>query len=258
MHPDPDGTRRPRPAARRRGRSATVRVRRRWSWLLALPLLVAGASVIPVIALRWADPPLSAFMLGARLEAWREGQDNFLLDQRWQPLAAISPDLALAVIAAEDQKFPFHRGFDLDAVRDALHTRRSGGRLRGASTITQQLAKNLFLWSGRSWIRKALEAWFTLWLEVVLPKARILELYLNLAEFGPGVYGAGAASARFYGREPRHLTAREAARLAALLPAPRRLGVHDDTPYMRDRERWILRHMQQLGGRAYLVRIIGS
>jgi len=136
--------------------------------------------------------------------------------------AAIAPALRRAVLAAEDARFYSHRGFDFVEIEAALDRKARGGRLRGASTITQQVAKNLFLWEGRSFVRKGLEAWCTVALEVVVPKDRILDLYLNLAEWGDGTFGAEAASRRWFGTTAKGLTADQAARLAAVLPAPRR------------------------------------
>jgi monofunctional biosynthetic peptidoglycan transglycosylase len=176
----------------------------------------------PVIVLRWVPPLTSSFMLQRQVGAWVGGERGFVLRYDWLPLREISPEMALAVIASEDQKFAAHAGFDwLDRRR---HQRRRRAP-RGASTITQQVAKNLFLWPGRSFLRKGLEAWFTVLLEALWPKRRILEVYLNVAEFGPGVYGAGAASERYFRKPAARLTRHEAALLAAVLPSPRRLRV---------------------------------
>src|SRR5262249_13193711 len=155
-----------------------------WWWLLEPVLLVLFGSVALTAGLRWIDPPTTAFMLAALIEALARGDLHYRNVQHWVPMARVSPWAGVAVIAAEDQKVPDHHGFDVAAMQDAWSAHRDGGRLRGASTISQQLAKNLYLWSGRSWLRKGLEAWFTVLLETVLPKARILELYLNVAEFG--------------------------------------------------------------------------
>jgi monofunctional biosynthetic peptidoglycan transglycosylase len=181
--------------------------------------------------------------------AWAEHQPQ---RYRWVPLEAISPHLALAVVAAEDQRFPEHAGFDLDAIRDAVSDYANGGRLRGASTLTQQVARNLFLWQGRSLVRKGLEAWFTALLEVLWPKRRILETYLNIAEMGPRTFGAEAAAGRYFARPARDLDAEQAALLAAVLPNPVRLRVEAPTVYVRERQAWILRQMRQLGGVGYL------
>jgi monofunctional biosynthetic peptidoglycan transglycosylase len=165
-----------------------VKKLRRWlGWVLAAFIIV---SVMPVIVLRWIPPPSSAVILQRTLA---EDQDQ---DYQWVPLEAISAEAALAVVAAEDQKFPHHRGFDLDAMWDAVQENARGARLRGASTLTQQVARNLFLWQGRSYLRKGLEAWMTVLLELLWPKERILEVYLNIAETGVRTFGVEAASRR--------------------------------------------------------------
>jgi monofunctional biosynthetic peptidoglycan transglycosylase len=173
---------------------------------------------------------------------------------RWVAWPAISPHLAVAVVAAEDQKFPHHHGFDFASISSALsgQERRRLESQRGASTISQQVAKNLFLWPGRSLVRKGLEAGLTLWIEALWPKRRILEVYLNVAEFGPGIFGVGAASAAYFGVSPAGLGPYEAARLAAVLPDPRRLRVVDPGPYAVERTFWILGQVEMLGGPAYL------
>ena len=227
------------------------RARRCWLWLLAPPLVLFGASVMAVLTLRWVDPPTSAFMLAARFDREHEGGIAY----RWTGLDAIAPWAGLAVIAAEDQKFPHHDGFDFAALEDALDAHRAGARLRGASTITQQLAKNLFLWSGRHWLRKGLEAWFTVLLEALLTKARILELYLNVIELGRGIYGVGAASEIFFGHAAARLSAEESAVFAAVLPNPRRFSVAAPSAYTRARQAWILQQMRQLGGPALINRL---
>jgi monofunctional biosynthetic peptidoglycan transglycosylase len=166
---------------------------------------------------------------------------------RWVPLEAMSPHLPLAVVAAEDQRFPTHHGFDLDAIREAIETEETSGRLRGASTLSQQVAKNLFLWRGRSWVRKALEAYFTVLIEALWPKRRILEVYLNLAQLGERLYGVGAAAPQLFRKPASALSAREAATLAATLPNPVRLRADSPSRYLRARVAWIERQMGQLG-----------
>ncbi|MFC6673657.1 monofunctional biosynthetic peptidoglycan transglycosylase [Marinobacterium aestuariivivens] len=159
----------------------------------------------------------------------------------------ISPSMQLAVIAAEDQRFPEHNGFDFKAIQRALDHNFDGGRLRGASTLTQQTAKNLFLWSGRSWVRKGLEAWFALLLELLWDKGRILEVYLNIVEFGPGIYGVEAAGRYYFGVPARQLGPWQSARLAAVLPNPYRYRAQPPSPYVERRSRWIAQQMRQLG-----------
>jgi monofunctional biosynthetic peptidoglycan transglycosylase len=195
-------------------------------------------SVIPVLILRWIPPPTSAVMLARILG---EGQTQ---DYQWVPLERITPDVALAVVAAEDQKFPDHWGFDLDAIRNAAE---SGGRLRGASTLTQQVARNLFLWQGRSYLRKGLEAWMTVLLEIAWPKRRILEVYLNIAEMGERTFGVQAASRRYFGQPAAAINRGQAALLAAVLPNPRRFRIDHPSDYLLERRDRILQQMSLLG-----------
>lgn len=223
--------------------------------LLWLALAAVAASVIPVLLFRWVPVPLTSFMLQDRIASARAGEAGWRFTHDWVDWEEISPHAALAVVAAEDQKFPFHRGFDLEAIDRALDDAERGRRLRGASTITQQVAKNLFLWPGRSWFRKGLEAWFTALIELLWPKRRILEVYLNSAEFGRGVWGVEAASRRFFDRPAKRLSPQQAALLAAVLPNPKRLRVDRPSPYLRGRQSWILAQMQSLGGTAYLAEL---
>jgi len=229
----------------RGSRGASGRAR---GWLLRLGRATAAVGVgglagsaLLVVALRWVDPPVSAFMLRDLLA------DEGPLEQSWVPIDAVSESLALAVIAAEDQRFAEHHGFDLRAIQAALEEQETRQRLRGASTISQQVAKNLFLWRGRSWLRKGLEAYFTGLIELAWPKRRILEVYLNLAQFGPRTYGAEAAARRYFGKPARTLNPREAARLAAVLPSPEHLSPAPPSPYVQSRAAWIERQMWQLG-----------
>jgi monofunctional biosynthetic peptidoglycan transglycosylase len=192
-------------------------------------------------------------MAGRQLEAWAEGDWHFRIAYDWRDLRAMAPSLPLALVAAEDQKFPLHHGFDVQAIEKALDHNRKGRKVRGASTISQQLAKNLFLWQGRSWLRKGLEAWYTVLIELLLPKERILELYANVAEFGDGVYGAEAAAQRFFGKPAARLSAGESARLAAVLPNPKKYDARRPGPFVQRRARWIELQVQRLGGASYLA-----
>lgn len=214
--------------------------RRLLRWALLLALGAVGLSVALVLPFRWVDPPATSFMLQSRAAGRGAERD-------WVPLADISPELAIAVVAAEDQKFPFHRGFDLKSIREALA---EGDR--GASTISQQVAKNLYLWPGRSWLRKGLEAWLTVWIELAWPKRRIMEIYLNVAEFGSGVFGAEAAARRYFGKTAGTLDARESALLAAVLPSPRERNAAAPSAWLDERADWILAQARALGGSAYL------
>ena len=157
------------------------------------------------------------------------------LDYRWRGLNDISPNLVYSAIAAEDARFCSHRGFDIEAIQKALAHNEEGGRVRGGSTISQQTAKNVFLWPGRDWVRKGLEAGYTVLIETIWGKRRTLEVYLNVAEWAPGVYGAEAASRHWFGKSARDLTPQQAARLAAILPSPRRYDAATPGPYVRRR-----------------------
>lgn len=210
------------------------------------------ASVAVVVCLRFIPPPTSAMMLERRWAGPLPGGKPLAIRYQWVDWGAISPEVGLAVVAAEDQKFPRHWGFDFASIAETVERAKMGHRLRGASTITQQVAKNLFLWSGRSYLRKGLEAYFTLLLELLWSKERILEVYVNIAEFGDGVYGVGAAAQTFLGKSPARLTRGEAALLAAVLPNPRRLSVRDPSAYVQERRQWIRGQMGQLGGVGYL------
>jgi monofunctional biosynthetic peptidoglycan transglycosylase len=212
---------------------------------------VVIGTVVPVLFLRWVPPPSSAFMIERRIAGVIGGQGG-PNRYRWVPWEGISPSMRIAVVAAEDQKFPHHWGFDLEAIAAATERNEGRRRIRGASTLTQQVAKNLFLWSGPSYLRKGVEAYFTLLLELLWPKRRILEVYLNVAEFGEATYGVGAAAEAFFGTAPSRLTSHQAATLAAVLPNPRRFRAGNPSPYVQERARWIEAQMQQLGGPTYL------
>ena len=207
---------------------------------------------VPVLVLRWLHPLTSAFMLEAAAEAALSHQRGYHTDYRWVSLEHISPNAAIAVIASEDQTFPFHAGFDFDSIREAVRASERGKRLRGASTISQQVAKNLFLWPGHSFVRKGLEAYFTVLIEVLWPKERILEMYLNVAQFGDGLYGVQAAAERFWHKPAARLSSAEAALLAAVLPNPLRLHADRPSAYVLERRDWILGQMSELGGAGYL------
>jgi monofunctional biosynthetic peptidoglycan transglycosylase len=213
------------------------------------------ASVLTVLALRWVDPPITAFMLEAQSAARADHDARFVLRHRWVELDHISPNLPLAVVASEDQKFPEHSGFDVEAIEKAYELNQHRHKVHGASTISQQTAKNLFLWSGRSWLRKGLEAYFTVLIEHLWPKRRILEVYLNVAQFGYGIYGAEAAAEHFFHEPAGRLTRSEAAVLAAVLPNPERLSAAAPSRYVLERREWILGQMQALGGPEMLQEI---
>ena len=221
-------------------------------WFLIVLLAWLLLTATPVLLLRWLRPLTSAFMLEAAAQAWAAQDHGYRTDFEWVSLEQISPHAAIAVIASEDQLFPFHAGFDFDSIREAVRESERGRRLRGASTISQQVAKNLFLWSRHSLVRKGLEAYFTVLIEALWPKERILEMYLNVAQFGNGVYGVQAAAERFWHKPARRLTSADAALLAAVLPNPLRLHADRPSRYVLSRRDWILDQMRMLGGPEYL------
>ena len=211
--------------------------------------LVAAAGVVLltlllVLPLRWLPPLTSSFML----QNW-VGQASLSARIRydWEPRAKISRRAALAVMAAEDQKFLEHSGFDFESIRKAWQRNARSNKVRGASTISQQVAKNLWLWPGRSWLRKGLEAWLTMWLEICWPKERILEIYLNTAQFGPHVFGVEAASRQYFNKPAARLNELEAALLAAVLPKPQRFSVRNPSRHVRARQEWIRVQARRLG-----------
>lgn len=214
-------------------------------WLLAGSILLVGL-------FRFMDPPGSALML----YRWLEHQgEHYSWHYQWRSWPKLPTSLALAVIAAEDQHFPDHYGFDFESIQANLVRNQSGRSLRGGSTISQQVAKNLFLWPDRSYLRKGLEAWFTLWIECLWSKQRILEIYLNLIELDKGVFGAEAASRHFFNKSSRELSLTDSALLAAVLPNPFIYRVDKPSARVRARQVWILRQIQQLGGRQLLERL---
>lgn len=212
---------------------------------IGISLLIA-LSFAAVLSLRWLDPPTTAFIL-------LDDSGRVPVMQEWTDWSAIAGSAKLAVIASEDQRFNEHFGFDIESIRKSIEEHEDGGSLRGASTITQQVAKNLFLWPGRNFVRKGIEAWFTLLIELTWSKQRILEVYLNVAEFGPGIYGVPAAGSYFFNVSPNEIQDRQAALLAAVLPNPARLQVDSPSDYVRERQRWIVGQMQRLRREAWLT-----
>lgn len=224
-------------------------------FLIKSALLLFLLSAGPVVLFRYVHPPVSALMIQRRIEslsgpAARGAEESYKPRYDWVPLDEIAPVMGVAVIAAEDQKFAEHFGFDWAAIEKAIAHNETSKRVRGASTLSQQTAKNLFLWSGQNWIRKGLEAYFTLLMEASWPKRRILETYLNIVEFGDGLFGVEAASQHYFGKPASRLSAAEAALLAAVLPNPHRFKVKAPTPYVVERQQWILGQIRQLGGAA--------
>lgn len=220
--------------------------------LLKLALYLGLASMGLVLMLRWVPPPFTALMIERKIESWGTGE-AIDLERDWRPWAELPGNLKMSVIAAEDQKFAEHWGFDFAAIRAAIEHNEEGGSLRGASTLSQQVAKNLFLWSDRSWLRKGLEVWFTALIEFFWPKQRILEVYLNSVEWGDGIFGAEAAARHHFDKGAPDLSDRQASLLAAVLPNPREWSASRPTAYIERRARWIRQQIRQLGGTNYLV-----
>jgi len=212
--------------------------------LLGLLTLVIIA-LLPVVLFGFLPVPASSVMVQYAVGGWFHKRPP--IEHQWVGWDHISKNAALAVMASEDQRFPEHHGFDFEAIQKAMAHNEEGGHLRGASTISQQVAKNLFLWQGRSWLRKGLEAGYTVLIEALWTKRRILTVYLNIAEFGEGIYGVQAASRHFFHKDAANLSRREAALLAAVLPSPRRYHVDRPSAYIYGRVGWIERQMSQLG-----------
>jgi monofunctional glycosyltransferase len=208
--------------------------------LLILPWLLIGS-------MRWVDPFYSAFMFVTRAERSIHKLPKRNIRFEWVDYADISPDMRLAVIAAEDQKFAQHSGFDWGAIQKARVHNGLGKRIKGGSTISQQVAKNLFLWRERGWIKKGIEAYLTFIIETLWPKQRILEVYLNIAQFSPRHFGVGYASRHFFNTTADRLTPSQAALLAAVLPGPTLYDVANPSRYVRSRQKWVQRQMQRLG-----------
>ena len=215
---------------------------------VAYAVLAFGVwSVTLVLLLRFIHPPASALMVERRVASWFS-PGPYHGDHTWVPLEDIAPCMGAAVMASEDQKFPDHFGFDWESIQKAYEHNERSRKVRGASTISQQTAKNLFLWQGRSYVRKGFEVWFTVLLEAEWPKRRILETYLNIVEFGDGVFGVEAASQRYFHKPAKRLRPSEAALLAAVLPNPHKFRVDAPSAFVRQRQAWILEQMSQMGG----------
>ncbi len=216
--------------------------------LLQLVLRLAAGflacTLLLVLPLRWLPPLTSSFMV----QNWL-GQASLSarVQYDWVPRERISRQVALAVLAAEDQKFFSHSGFDVESIRKVWKRNGRSRQIRGASTISQQVAKNLWLWPARSWFRKGLEAWFTLWVELLWPKERILEVYLNVAQFGPAVFGVEAAGREYFRKPAAALNEPEGALLAAVLPNPKVFRVSNPSGYTARRQAWIQRQARRLG-----------
>ncbi|WP_194774942.1 monofunctional biosynthetic peptidoglycan transglycosylase [Pararhodonellum marinum] len=198
------------------------------------------------ILYRFVPVPFTPLMVIRMVEQASDGQRQVLVHKKWKPMKEISRHLPQAVVASEDQKFMSHFGFDTEEIQKAMKDREAGRRVRGASTISQQTAKNVFLWPGKNFVRKGLEAYFTLLIEVIWPKERILEVYLNVIEMGDGIYGVEAASQFYFKKEAAKISRQEAALIAAVLPNPLRWSPSKPTAYIRTRQNWIMRQMNNL------------
>lgn len=208
-------------------------------------------SCLPVFLFKWIDPPVTSFMIQDKFGALRN-KEPMTLRREWKEIKNISPAMQVAVIAAEDQNFCCHHGFDLEAIEKAIKHNRRSRRIRGASTISQQVAKNLFLWPGKSFLRKGLEGYFTALIELLWSKRRILEVYLNIVETGKHIFGVEAAARYYFNTPSSRLTSDQAALLAAILPNPHRFSARNPSSYILRRKSWVMRQMQLLGGSGYL------
>ena len=204
-----------------------------------------------VIVLKYAPVLVTPLMVSRWMDTIGTDESSHVY-KTWRSYEAISKEAALAVVASEDQDFPAHWGFDFDEIQDAIKENQTRKRARGASTISQQVAKNVFLWTGRSYIRKGLEVYFTVLIELIWGKKRILEVYLNVAETGPMTFGVEAASQRYYGHPAATLSRAEAARIAAVLPNPRQFSIKNPSTYIQRRTNQISRQMRALGGQKYI------
>lgn len=219
-----------------------IMVKRIFRFLVRLILWFFAVTILVVLLFKWVPVPFTPLMAIRYLENSEEG-----IRHRWVAEEEISDNLKIAVIASEDQNFPNHSGFDMAAIEKAIENNKKGRRVRGASTISQQTAKNVFLWPQRSWLRKGFEVYFTFLIEVIWGKERILEVYLNSIEMGKGVYGAEAASLHWFNKPAADLSAQEAAAIAAVLPNPRQYRANPPSSYIQGRKTWIVRQMRNLG-----------
>lgn len=222
-----------------------------YGWIIKGFLYAFLASIGWVIALKYIPVWVTPLVVSRKIDAMQTSGDSHIY-KSWRSYDDISKEAALAVVASEDQAYPTHWGFDFDEIQDAIKENQYRKRPRGASTISQQVAKNVFLWNGRSYVRKLLEVYFTMLIELIWGKKRILEVYLNVAETGPLTFGVEAASERFYGHPASSLSRDEAARMAAVLPNPILLSIRRPSAYVQRRTRQISRQMRYLGGQKYI------
>lgn len=221
-------------------------------FIIKLLVLLIIISIAWVMLYKFVNPPVTPLML---IRYFEEDGSRRKIKKEWKSYDEISNNMKMAVIAAEDQTFPFNDGFDFQAIEEAIDEKLDGGRLRGASTITQQTAKNVFLWPERSWLRKVMEAYFTVLIDRIWGKKRILEVYLNVIETGNSIYGVDEAAETYFGKSAEHLDIVDSALIAATLPNPRFWNPSRPTEYLMEREAWIRQQINGLGGSSYLKNI---
>lgn len=220
-----------------------------WKKIKRIAIWVFVLQLAYIIILRWVDPPITITQLTNWVEGYRLRRDYIAFEK-------MSPNIRLAVMASEDQLFPDHNGFDIKSIKKALENNKKSKRIRGASTISQQVAKNVFLWQGRSWLRKGLEVYFTFMIELLWSKERILEMYLNVSEMGTGIFGVEAAAQKYFNKPASKLTRTEAARIAACLPNPKKYKAEPASPYVARRTSWILNQMNNLQGDEEVAKLL--
>ena len=221
-------------------------IKKIFNWIKKAMLWFFGISIFLVILFKWVPVPFTPLMITRVVENKMDGKDA-IFSHDWESLENISPNLQKAVIASEDGNFLKHKGFDFEAMKKAFDNNNKGRKLKGGSTISQQTAKNVFLWQGRSYVRKGLEAYFTVLIELIWGKERIMEVYLNSIEMGNGIYGAEAAAQHWYRKSASNLTPKEAAGIAAILPNPRKFKASNSSSYINRRKGKITRVMRQIG-----------
>lgn len=219
-----------------------------WRFLVWFIIVYFSSSLVFVVLFKFINPPFTPLMVIRMADQIWNGQ-HVQIEKTWIPIENISENLVEAVIASEDNLFTKHSGFDFESIEKAreFNQKKQGKKVRGASTISQQTAKNVFLWPQRSWLRKGLEAYFTVLIELVWGKKRIMEVYLNVIETGKGIYGAEAISQRAYGKSAGKLSRSEAAYITAILPNPLKWSITSPTPYIQSRQQWILWNMNNIG-----------
>ncbi len=218
-------------------------MKRVYKFLLKVVVWFITISIIWVIAYKYVPVPYTSLMAVRHFE----GDKSYTTKHQWKPIGEISKELQLAVICSEDQNFLTHNGFDIKALKEAYLENQEGKRIRGGSTISQQTAKNVFLWQGRTWLRKGLEVWFTFLIETMWSKERILEVYLNSIEMGNGVFGAEAAAKYWFNVSSKNLSRNQASAIAAILPNPRKYKANPPSKFINSRKKWIQRQMQNFG-----------